>query len=330
MSEWRRSPVSGEWQVIAPERAHPEALRSGLPGRSAFASRCGWCAGPPGEERILYEERSSDGRWSLRVVPSPRPALRVEDGDASETRGRYRVASPGLGAHEVVVESPDHHRSLYEYAGVDFVRVLTAWRARMHDLARDRRLLVVVPRRIEPAGGRLGTHPCSELLALPRVPTNLERKLFVAAEHRRIEGSCLYCDLASEAGERLVAREGDSVAFVPWAAPSPFACRIVPVSHDSRFDRISDHRLAETARLLSLLVGRIGAVLERPRLTLWLHSAPLHEGERDDFHWHIELRPDLCGADDGWGEAAGVSVNPVAPETAARWLREDGHEGTTV
>jgi UDPglucose--hexose-1-phosphate uridylyltransferase len=162
------------------------------------------------------------------------------------------------------------------------------------------------------------------------VPALFERKLFVAAEHRRLEGTCLYCDLALEAGERLVASDGGAVAFVPWAAASPFTCRVMPSSHDSRFDRTGDIRLAEVARLLALVVARIGSALDRPRLVLWLHTAPLHEDERDDFHWHVDLRPELGGVDDGWTEAAGVSVNSVSPELAARWLREGGDEGETA
>jgi UDPglucose--hexose-1-phosphate uridylyltransferase len=194
----------------------------------------------------------------------------------------------------------------------------------MHDLGRDRRLLVVVPRSTADAGG---TRPRSELLGLPRVPPVLERKLFHAAEHRQGQGSCLYCDLAAEAGERQVAREGDSVAFVPWATRSPFECWVMPALHDSRFDRATDQRVDEVARLLAFVVGRFGTVLERPRLNLWLHSAPLHEGERDDFHWHVELHPDLGGLDASWADAAGIAVNPVAPETAALWLRDGTDEG---
>jgi UDPglucose--hexose-1-phosphate uridylyltransferase len=328
MSEWRRSPVSGEWYVIAPERVHPEALRSGQPpGRSAASSLCVLCLGAPLDGRAaLYTEFAADGRWAVRVVPAHRPALRVEDGGVSEARGRQRVAGPGLGAHEVVVESPDHLLSLYDYGPSEFARVLRAWRARMHDLAGDRRLLVVVPRRSE-GGGR--SHPHSELLGLPLVPPVLERKLFIAAEHRHQQGACLFCALAAEAGERLVARDGESVAFTPWAPRSPFECWVMPSLHDARFDRTSDQRLEEVARLLAFSVGRLATVLERPRMTLWLHSAPLQEGERDDFHWHVELHPEIGGIDTAWADAAGVAVNPVAPELAAQWLREGTDEGSS-
>ena len=125
MSEWRRSPATGDWHVNAPERAHPAALRAGPPAPGATAFACPYC---PGAEQLvaaaLLEEADAQGTWLSRVVPSARPALRVEEPEAApvDGPGHYglRASTPGLGAHEIVVESRQHDLDLFDYAPADF------------------------------------------------------------------------------------------------------------------------------------------------------------------------------------------------------------------
>jgi len=330
MSEWRRSPATGDWHVNAPERAHPAALRAGPPAPGATAFACPYC---PGAEQLvaaaLLEEADAQGTWLSRVVPSARPALRVEEPEAApvDGPGHYglRASTPGLGAHEIVVESRQHDLDLFDYAPADFARMLRAWRARMRDLSRDSRLKSAVPLR-ERLAGRGDRHPCSELLALPHVPPLLARELYAAAEYRRVHGRCLHCALVDESGARLVARDDEVAALCPFASTSPFETWVMPGSHSTRFEHASDAVVDAAARLLARVVARMGIVLGRPAVRLWLHSAPLQEGDRDDFHWHVEIHPRI-GPDDGWLAASGVAVNVVAPETAANWLN-DGDEGT--
>ena len=76
--------------------------------------------------------------------------------------------------------------------------------------------------------------------------------------------------------------------------------------------------LAATIR--SVLSG-IDWALERPAYNLVLHSAPLTGQADRAFHWHLEILPRVTrysGLE--WG--SGMHRNPVAPEEAARVLRE--------
>ena len=69
------------------------------------------------------------------------------------------------------------------------------------------------------------------------------------------------------------------------------------------------------------VLSRIDWALERPAYNLVLHTAPL-TGEADQaFHWHLEILPRVTrysGLE--WG--SGMHRNPVAPEEAARVLRD--------
>jgi UDPglucose--hexose-1-phosphate uridylyltransferase len=51
-----------------------------------------------------------------------------------------------------------------------------------------------------------------------------------------------------------------------------------------------------------------------------LHTAPLHDRARADYHWHWELLPRTTGIA-GFELASGWFINPLPPETAAERLR---------
>ncbi|HEX9566199.1 MAG TPA: galactose-1-phosphate uridylyltransferase, partial [Thermoplasmata archaeon] len=93
---------------------------------------------PP--EVLAYRDRGKpDGPgWSIRCVPNEFPALeRV--GEVREHRDGPFVSVDGVGAHEIVVESPNHHGHLATFDDRQIEQVLRAYRERYHDLAADGR-----------------------------------------------------------------------------------------------------------------------------------------------------------------------------------------------
>src|SRR5207244_13044707 len=72
--------------------------------------------------------------WSIRCVPNKFPALeRV--GEVREHRDGPFLSVDGVGAHEIIVESPDHDGHLATLDDRQVERVLRAYRERYHDLA---------------------------------------------------------------------------------------------------------------------------------------------------------------------------------------------------
>jgi UDPglucose--hexose-1-phosphate uridylyltransferase len=52
-----------------------------------------------------------------------------------------------------------------------------------------------------------------------------------------------------------------------------------------------------------------------------IHSAPLRGLKREHYHWHLEILPRLSKIA-GFELASGYHINTVAPEVAARQLRD--------
>ena len=149
-----------------------EQERSALIG----AEFCPFCAGhesmtPPEVLAFRNNGAAPNGPgWDLRVVPNKFPALQVEGGLDREGDGMFDRMN-GIGAHEVIIETPDHAKTLASMSEIEIERVLSAFRERVRDLRQDRRLryILLFKNHGGPAGATL-EHPHSQLIALPIVP----------------------------------------------------------------------------------------------------------------------------------------------------------------
>lgn len=328
MSEWRADPITGDWTVVADEL--PLARRDFVIDGdvSPLDAPCPLC---PGRERVTGPEiaavRDGDaGPWRVRVVPNRVPALRVEAGQHETVAGLFR-SRPGLGAHEVVVESPTHDATWYSMSAAELAAVLGVWRDRLADLRRDGRMAcaMAVKNHGADAGARL-RHPHSQVVAMPMVPPRLQAKADAGARHAAATGRCRWCDLVADemaAGVRLVADLPGFLVVVPYAARTPFELLVLPTAHAARADALDGPTLATLGGLLKHVLDRLAVELERPAFHLVLCVAPY--GVTDDlvFHWHLEIVPRVLRPG-GLETASGSRINPVSPERAARVLRGAG------
>lgn len=261
--------------------------------------------------------------WSVRVVPNRHPMLRIEGQMHARQEGLFE-SRDGVGAHEVVVETPMHDQALHALDVDRLWRVLWAWRTRIQDLKRDSRFasVVIFKNHGRAAGARLD-HAHSQLTAYPLIPPALADKLRGAARHVTTHGRCIFCDvMAQELTEsRRIIRDQDSLLTIaPYASRVPFETWILPRDHAPRFEDATDDTLHALAAALKEVRTRIDWALERPACNLVLHTGPLN-GEGDAaFHWHLEIIPRVTRVSGlEWG--SGMYRNPVSPEEAARILR---------
>lgn len=330
MPELRRDPIVGHWVIVQTERVRrPADFRQ--PRLEARPGSCLYCAGrehetPP--ELLAVRDGGSDTRdapgWRVRVVPSKFPTLRVEGELGRRGHGLYDMTN-GVGAHEVVVESPDHHHSLATLPLPVLEEVVGAWRDRILDLRRDARFRsILMVRAHRTAADVAQGHPHSVLLATPMLPLVVTEELAQARAYYEYRERCPFCDvLQQELDEeaRLVTAGEHVVAFAPFAARAPFETWLLPRRHAASFERSSPAVLQDLARVLRTVLRKLARVLDDPPFALVLHTAPAGETESAYYHWHLELVPALARGP-GIVEGGGFHVNLMPPEDGARYLRD--------
>ncbi|HKB10010.1 MAG TPA: galactose-1-phosphate uridylyltransferase [Vicinamibacterales bacterium] len=328
MPELRRDPVSGRWVIISTDRQkRPNDFRIEKPA-TIGRDQCPFCPGreamtPP--EVLSYRQNGGAANapgWELRVVPNKFPALQVEGTLDREGEGMFDRMN-GIGAHEVIIETPDHDRPIAAMSEPEIERVLWAYRERIFDLKRDFRLkyLLVFKNHGGAAGATLD-HPHSQLIALPVIPDFVRQELDGARRHFELKERCVFCDMVRQElrdGRRIVQENADIVAIAPYAPRFAFETWLLPKAHGSRFEQTPRHVSESLARLLKAVLQRLDRALESPPWNLVLHTAPASE-EAESYHWHVEIMPRLTRvAGFEWG--TGFYINPTAPEEAAKVLR---------
>lgn len=331
MPELRRDPVTGRWVIISTERRkRPSDFRRFDRAAALGAEYCPFC---PGHEDLTPREimayRQNGGApngpgWSVRVVPNKFPALQVEGTLDREADGMFDRMN-GIGAHEVIIESPDHDKTLATMSEGEIERVLSAYRDRILDLRQDRRFRYILVFKNHGAGaGATLEHPHSQLIALPIVPDFVREEIEGSQRHFVEKERCVFCDILRQetaAGVRIILETADIVAFEPYAPRLPFETWLLPRRHGARFEDAARHEYESLARVLKAVLMRMTRALEAPPFNLIVHSAPFVDAPEAYYHWHVELIPKLTKvAGFEWG--TGFYINPTSPEEAARVLRE--------
>ncbi len=341
--EVRIDQLTGLRAILAPGRAErPDAFAITPPeARPDAAEHCPFCEGR--EDRTppeLWAPREGGGAadtpgWTARSVPNLYPVLGTASGDSGAAALETGISSsidplaasardaepdlfrsqPAEGAHEVIVNTPEHATSLAQLSEQRLAGAVDAWRERMR--AHDSAYTHVIVNEGPLAGASL-EHSHAQLYALSFVPPEVARERErTRAYHDRTMGSHLLEDVASEEvrrRERLVAVDDEALLVCPWASRSPFELRLIPRRPQPRFeeDRAGAVMLATALRALA---GVFGAV---PQLNLWVRTAP--RGARE-FCWHIDILPRLT-IRAGFELGTGVDINVYPPERAAADLRE--------
>ncbi|MFH1017490.1 MAG: galactose-1-phosphate uridylyltransferase [Pseudomonadota bacterium] len=330
MSELRKDPVSGRWVIIAKERAdRPNPFRqysSWVPNNES----CPFCQGnehlTPKEIAVIRTSEPGKGGapWSVRTVANRYPALRIEGTLDMRPEGLYDKMQ-GIGAHEVIIETPDHRADLSQFTNQQMVNVLQMFRDRIIDLIQDLRFrYILVFKNHGGAAGATLAHAHSQVIALPIVPAQIERELMGCQRYFEYRGRCLFCDTLNQEisdGRRMVVQNGDFVAFAPFASRFAFEIQIIPREHLPYFWKMSLSQMERLAEIVRDVFRRYKLALKDPPYNFVIHSAPHGNPNADRYHWQMNIMPrltDVAGFE--WG--TGFYINPMPPEEAAQHLRD--------
>jgi UDPglucose--hexose-1-phosphate uridylyltransferase len=296
---------------------------------------CPFC---PGQEAMtpqtIYSHLDAQGKWDVRVTPHLRPLYHIEGDVQRRAEGIYDKMR-NLGAHEVVIESPQHNVRLFQESDENVTQVIRAYVSRLVDLKKDRRFRYVsVFRNQGKLAGQEPDHPHSQITATPYIPRRVVYELRSLQRYFELKERCLLCDLAKqEIAQQVRTVEWDDqfVAICPFASRVPYEVWILPTEHHCAFeeDVTSWSRQLQLARFLKSIMSRLDSVA--PDYHMVLHTTPNLQAKFDrpghwrtlidDFHWHFEIVPILQSTAHSYFLKE-VYYNSVPPERAAEELRK--------
>ncbi|UCC95878.1 MAG: galactose-1-phosphate uridylyltransferase, partial [Candidatus Omnitrophota bacterium] len=292
---------------------------------------CPFCYGnehltPPEIEAISENTREANTPdWRVRTVPNKFPALIIE-GDLDKRALGIYDASNGVGAHEVIIDSPHHYKGVDSLSEKEVECILHSYRSRSLDLRKDKRFkYILIFKNVGAEAGASLEHGHSQLIALPMVPKNVKDEVKGARRFYEYRERCIFCDMVAyeeENGKERVVLENDNfIAFCPLSSRFSFETWIIPKQHVQDFAQIQDVHLNDLAKILKETLLRLKNVLGEHPYNYIIHTSPVNTDAHFSYHWHIEIMPKLTRvAGFEWGSGFYVVFTP--PEVAAKCLRE--------
>ena len=320
--ELRKDPITRSWVVIG----HPEREKE-------RAGPCPLCQGDGGDGATPLLELPASGDPQVRIYPHFLPLYHVEGDPARSADGIFdRMAA--VGAHEIIVETSDHSRTLADLSDEEIQRVLEAYGLRTVDLKRDARFKYVTTFKNQGRdAGEEWAHAHSQITATTFVPRRTLYELRAARDWFRDRERCVFCDILRQEirqKKRLVDNVGDYFAFCPYASRVPYETWLMPRTHNHQFEVPLP---GESRRNLATLLGRTLRRLLQVSTSyhMVVHTAPntlQTKGELSeywatiagDYHWHVEILPIMPARSKSYSIKE-VYFNGTFPEQAAEWLR---------
>jgi UDPglucose--hexose-1-phosphate uridylyltransferase len=311
--DWLR----GEWVIIATHRQDRTFRPAPDQCPLCPSTSTSWTEIPaPEYDVVVFENRF--------------PSLR---GDERVSRSGLLAAQPAGGRCEVVCFSQRHDASFADLSPAEAATVLAAWTDRSSELALHPGVAQVYC--FENRGAEIGvtlSHPHGQIYAYPYVTPRTDRMLASSASYRRETGRNLFDDLLDAelaAADRVVLAGQHWVAFVPHAAHWPYEVHVYPRRRVPDLPSLDGGQRSEFCELYLDLLRRFDRLFgpPAPYISAW-HQAPARAADAG-FALHLELFTSrrapgklkyLAGSESGMGAFA----NDVAPEAAARRLRELG------
>ena len=264
--EFLKNPVSGKWVVLAPKRAkRPKVAKSTEP-------ICPFCPGhenltPPEVYRVGKGGKNKPG-WQIRVVPNKYPFAPI---------------------HEVIVDSPDHSKTFFDFKPAYIAKLFHVYRNRFRLLKEKGQVVIFYNYEVEAAATL--PHPHAQLTVIPKkIQMDVTR---------------------SVTPENIIHETKFFTVFIPQASGWPYEVWFLPKERGREFGDITNEEIDNLAQLLSKALEKLEGQLGE-RFPFNFHI--FHAGD-----WYLRLIPRtrVLG---GFELATGVYVHSTSPKEAAKKL----------
>jgi len=329
MSEIRLDRIHNQYVLIAPERLHRPDLNQPKTNIDPLGHRCPFCEGnealTPPEVYAMRDNTPNTTGWKTRVVPNLYKAVQIELEDKSRRESMFE-SIPGVGAHEVLIDSTCHDCGIEELDAQSIENWLRTMIVRIVDLKKDTRFIHLnIFKNFGYKAGSTQEHPHTQILALPIMPQDelvfLERNMKYYHRHGRgIMEDILQNEISDK--KRIVSEIGNFVAFCPYASSFPFEVMIVPTQNFMSLEQCSREDVKSLSVIVKEVFQKLTKQLGEFDYNLYFRLAPLNSNFENEsympymhknYRFTLRIIPRIYRLG-GFELSTGMSINPVSPE----------------
>jgi len=272
--------------------------------------KCFFC---PGNEETTPKEigRIKKGNsWSIRWFPNKFPIVE-KNKKLNLKQKKYFTSSPAYGMHEVIAETPDHKKQLWDLPEKQIKQLLDVYKNRIAELEKPKNIKYV--QIFKNHGREAGTsliHSHTQVVALPLIPS------LVKQEIKATKNKCQYCDIIKieSKSKRKCFENKDFIAIAPFASRFNYECWIFPKKHIKRLEKLNDKETKNLAEILNKVLNKLKKL--NLSYNYYVHYAP----KGTNLHLHIEVTP-RAAVWAGFEFSTDMIINSVSPEEAAKYYR---------
>jgi UDPglucose--hexose-1-phosphate uridylyltransferase len=273
----------------------------------------------------MRDNSPNSSGWKTRVVPNLYKAVQIELEDKSKRESMFE-SIPGVGAHEVLIDSPCHDCDITSLDAQSIENWLRTMIVRIEDLKKDTRFIHLnIFKNSGYKAGSTQKHPHTQILALPIMPQDelvfLERNLKYYHRHGRgIMEDILQNELSNK--KRIVTEIGNFVAFCPFASAYPFEVMILPKQNYMSLEYCSREDIANLSLAIKDVFEKLSLQLGKFDYNLYFHLSPLNPNFENEsfipyihknYRFTLRIIPRIYRIG-GFELSTGMAINPVPPE----------------
>ncbi|MDO8472153.1 MAG: galactose-1-phosphate uridylyltransferase [bacterium] len=326
MPQLRQNIITGEWVVIAPERAkRPSDF---IETHAEDPTRLDDSPFAVGSKAWQHRVKNADTKYTY-TVQNFYPAF-VVDAKMCETRSFYPEhsfyrAKPAVGDHEVVVIK-DVDATLYSLSVTVLEDLLLAYQSRFITMAKNPGIeFIACIYNHGPKAGASIRQAHGQIFASPIVPNYIQLELDGSQRYYNNNGINVFEDLVTHEKRekvRVIVENDYFLVFTFYAARFPFETWIVPKQPGGHFANINKTVRHAAASALHQVLARLNHTLKGPSVNFWIHCLPTAIAESKFYRWHIEIAPRVSGYG-GYELGSGVIIDIASPEKAAEYLKDE-------
>lgn len=314
--ELRKDYILDRWVIIAPNRSkRPDemAKEEDIEKNHIDPKDCFFCPGNESQTPDEIGRLRDDGHWKIRWFPNKFTIVDKKGSPSIRTDNEFFTVSDAYGKHEIIVETPDHKKRMWDMSEDEITDVLRIYASRIDELLREPNTKYVDIFKNE--GSDAGTsieHTHSQVVSLNMVPPVVQSKVDAVKSH----GSCPYCKIINIEREshRQVYEDESFVVFTPYASRFGYEVWIFPKNHYKNFMDFAEDDLVNLAGVLKNVLGRLKDLHQAFNMAIY------YSPKGEDLHFHVEIYPRISKWA-GFELETGIIVNQVSPEDAAKFYR---------